>query len=135
MQIESITLLSVNEASALPKEILDCGHYYWLRSPGSDSSSAAFVDYGGYVLNFGYYVINYNYGVRPALVIPNLDSLNLRDFEEITMWDTKWIYIGKNMLFAKDIICERRFDENSNVFEKSEIKEYLDNWLKEHLEN
>ena len=42
---------------------------WWLRSPGSSSYNAAFVDDGGSVGNFGNYV-SYNFNaVRPALWI------------------------------------------------------------------
>ncbi|MBR4395583.1 MAG: tetratricopeptide repeat protein [Eubacteriaceae bacterium] len=43
--------------------------WWWLRSPGEDSSHAAIVSYDGSVLNGGSYVFHDNKAVRPALWI------------------------------------------------------------------
>ena len=42
---------------------------WWLRSSGHDSISAAYVHYGGDVINYGNFVYSSNYAVRPALWI------------------------------------------------------------------
>ena len=41
--------------------------WWWLRSPGKDSKSAAIVHYGGSVFVYGSDVIDYIIGFRPAL--------------------------------------------------------------------
>ena len=46
---------------------------WWMRSPGSSSDNAAYVDYDGYVINDGYYVSRDDRGVRAALNL-NLSS-------------------------------------------------------------
>lgn len=47
--------------------------WWWLRSPGIDSSSAAVVSKYGWVDGFGSSVYGYSGGVRPALYL-NLQS-------------------------------------------------------------
>jgi len=61
-----IYLLSIDEANALDKSIRSIGSWWWLRSPGNYSVSAAFVDENGSVYATGYYVNN-EIVVRPAL--------------------------------------------------------------------
>ncbi len=41
--------------------------YWWLRSPGSNSSFAADVDDSGSVVSGGYFVVNFRHAVRPAM--------------------------------------------------------------------
>lgn len=43
--------------------------FWWLRSPGSSSDFAAYVDRGGVVSNYGDYVNDHDTAVRPALWI------------------------------------------------------------------
>lgn len=50
--------------------------WWWLRSPGDDSSDAAVVDDSGWIFRDGNYVYRYDDGVRPALYL-NLSSANL----------------------------------------------------------
>ena len=61
-----IYLLSIAEANALDSSIRNIGSSWWLRSPGSDSHFAAFVNGGGDVLTNGGN-LSLNRGVRPVL--------------------------------------------------------------------
>ena len=53
--------------------------WWWLRSPGDDSGSAAVVDYYGWVDRYGDDVYDNRDGVRPALHL-NLSSSNLYSY-------------------------------------------------------
>ena len=46
---------------------VQCGSYWWLRSPGNLSNGAAGIHYGGSVKY--YYMLNVGFGLRPALYI------------------------------------------------------------------
>ena len=61
-----IYLLSISEANALDSSIRNDGSWWWLRSPGDDSDSAAFVREDGDVYASGDDVVSED-GVRPAL--------------------------------------------------------------------
>ena len=61
-----IYLLSIAEANALDSSIRNIGSSWWLRSPGSDSHFAAFVNGGGDVLTNGGN-LSLNRGVRPVV--------------------------------------------------------------------
>ena len=59
----------------------DGNGFWWLRSPGSGSSTASYVDFDGWVSRVGYHVGSTWYAVRPALHL-NLSS------------STVWSYAG-----------------------------------------
>ena len=61
-----IYLLSIAEANALDSSIRNIGSMWWLRSPGGNSNSAAFVSDDGHVDRYGYAGVIES-GVRPAL--------------------------------------------------------------------
>ena len=85
--IDKVFILSIDEANkyfsnesdrislytgydALEKgNVTDIPQSYWLRSPGFSSSSASWVDLGGYIRTDGNYVNDDFIGVRPALWI------------------------------------------------------------------
>lgn len=52
--------------------------YWWLRSPGKDSNSAATINHDGSIDSYGYIVDHDNIGIRPALWIDfsNFESPN-----------------------------------------------------------
>lgn len=50
----------------------------WLRSPGRNSSEAAYISYSGYIIEGGGWVNNYETGVRPVLHI---------DLASTSMWN------------------------------------------------
>ena len=58
LDIQGITLLSIDEAKQLPRKVLAASDWWWLRSPGYYSIDAAFVHFGGYVYGLGIYVIS-----------------------------------------------------------------------------
>ena len=60
-------LLSASEADALPQEVRYTGNYWWLRSPGNDSTKAACVYNQSGTVNFKGSGVNYEDDIRPAL--------------------------------------------------------------------
>lgn len=60
--------------------------WWWLRSPGINTSGAACVGIVGYVFRYGYDVDYYDYAVRPALHL-NLSSSNLYSYAGIVCSD------------------------------------------------
>lgn len=136
--IKGITcdLLSVEEAEQITDGILAYLCDWWLRSPSDYSDCAASVHSNGSVSHFGDYVDDSLVAVRPALYISNFDSLNLKIYKDIIkVFDKYWIYIGDNkallmdeplttMAFRKDWRAE-----DVNVYEKSDVKKWLDNWF------
>ena len=128
-QIKGVTLLSVEEAKALPRWILAKGKWWWLRSPGHFSDRVASVHYDGSVDDFGDSVYNDYGAVCPALKIENLPNLKIG--ETIKVLGRMAQYIGNDMVLLVEPIGYRRFDADSNNYDKSEIKAWLEKWLEE----
>ena len=130
-QIKSITLLSAKKARALPMWILANGKWWWLRSPGSNSNDAAFVLIDGSVICIGCDVNLGSGAVRPALTVENLPNLEIG--ETVKVLGRIAQYIGNDMvLFAKSI-GYHQFDAENNDYEHSEIKAWLEEWLRRRL--
>ena len=66
--------LSVAEASLLHGSVRAYSNHWWLRSPGSTASTAAYVSSGSTVYADGSLVDTYSSALRPALLI-NLESV------------------------------------------------------------
>lgn len=128
--IESIYLLSIQQAERLPKYILAIGDSWWLRSPGT-FCGAVEVDENGNVNYFGLKVDYNRGGVRPALKIKNLDLLNLEIGETVKVFGLLAQCIGDNSVLLCESITNHRFDSKSNDYETSEVKRFIEEWLKE----
>ena len=70
-----------------------------------------------------------DYAVRPVLVVK---SHNFQIDDEVEFGKKLWTYIGGNYLLCNTAFCEMAFkkDRDSLDYESSDIKKYLDNWLK-----
>lgn len=127
-EIESIYLLSIQQAERLPRYILAIGDSWWLRTPGTFCGTAE-VDENSNVNYFGLKV-DYNWcGVRPALTVKNLDSLNYEIGETVKVLGLTAQYIGDNSVLLCESIAKHRFDSKSNDYETSEIKQFIEEWL------
>ncbi len=130
IDITDISLLTIEEAEALSENIRRYAHWWWLCSPGAYSDDAAYVSRNGYVYDCGDYVGDDDGGVRPALTIADLDSLNLKIGDPLVIQDKEYIYIGNNKVLYNDKPIYHRFNLGPNDYKKSAIKKIVDNWLK-----
>lgn len=125
-------LLDIREVKKVPVNIRSYSGEWWLRSPGDRSFRVAFVLHGGEVEKSGFLVYTNSCAVRPALHISNLDSFNLQIYKDsIKVFDKYWVYIGNNkVLLMGEPVTKMAFRqdwkaEDANVYEKSDIKKYL----------
>lgn len=133
VEITGITLLSREEAEALPVEMRTKGNRWWLRSPYKrHGDGAGFVGLRG-ILNYSGVVIEY-VGVSPALIL-NPESSNLVPGDRFRLWGYNWTMITEDKALCDKWIAERRFDAKSNDWEKSELKAWLEDWLMERMED
>lgn len=136
LEIDGVTLLTTEEAKALPREQIKIGDDWWLRSPGYNVNNAAFVDgEAGFVYDYGYNVSK-EFGVRPALQISNLQSSNLEIGDRFDFADYSWTVIAEDKALCDDIIGYSAFRKDwkakdANDYEKSDIKKYLEDWWRE----
>ena len=136
LQIEEITLLSKEEYLAA-KDIIPARHdWWWLRSPYRYDTN-----YAGVVRSIG----NFNYdpvvdgsdGVSPALKIRDLKSSNLEVGDQIILAGYTWTVISDDYILCDSIVGKTCFRKDwkapdANVYEKSDIKKWLEAWAKEH---
>lgn len=137
LDVQEITLLSVEEAEALSQDQLKLGSWWWLRSPGF-YEYAAYVDFAGEVSDYGHSVVTDIIGVRPALRISNLKSSNLNPGDEISVGGETWTIISKDLALCDRIVGRTCFREKVGVFcpdvkeyEQSDVKKWLENWALE----
>jgi len=136
--IEEIALLTVEEAKKLPKWVLANGEWWWLQSAGYSQYCTAFVNNVGWVNALGYSFDRDCVYVRPALKIKNLDLIapayGIEIGETVRILDRIAFYTGNGKVLLCEPIGVHRFDEDTNCYENSEIKEFLENWLKKEME-
>ena len=131
IKVSGITLLTKEEAKALPEELRVLGTGWWLRSPGNSQYYAAGVNYYGALYN---YLVHFSpEGVRPAL---NLESSDLKIGDKIEMAGYKWTAISESKVLCDTIVNRICFRENVNTpdandYEKSDIKKWLEKWAKD----
>lgn len=128
IEVNGATLLSVDEAEKIPREILNCDECWWLRTPGKYQDEAAVVDYIGSVLPAGSSVYVYTVGVRPVFI---LEPHNLQIGTTIEIYGIESTIISDKLALVKEPIGFRRFDSETNDYKKSEIKEFVDRWFDE----
>jgi len=129
LEIEDISLLTTDEAGKLPEEIREYREWWWLKTAGDDTDRAAYVDSGGFVDCHGDDVCCGTYAVRPAVTIRNLESLNFEIGDPLMIQGEEYVYIGNNRALYNDEVTYDKFDEVSNDYEKSLIKQVVDKWL------
>ena len=137
--IEGITLLSVEESQKLSKDILHCeSDDWWLRSPGNSDDKAAVVRGLDDCVDQDGCSVDDEYGVRPALRVHPFHSnpYGVRIGDTIRLFGYKWTVISDTLLLCNDLVDDIPFRKNgkaedTNDYEKSDIKKWLENWYKE----
>lgn len=134
IEITGATLLSVEEAEALPNSLRVYCRWWWLRSPGDDSILAASVHRDGSIDGFGGSVFYSGDAVRPALLISNLESSNLKIGDSIIFGNKEFEIISDSLAICKSDIGTHYFRkdwkaEDANDYEKSDVKKFIDEWF------
>lgn len=133
-KLAGITLLSLEEYQELEPNISLLNRLWWLRSPGFDDISAAFV-IGAYgFFNVIGFIVGLAFGVRPALV---LESSNLQVGDNFEFGNHTFTVISEKYALCNDSIGDHCFREDwkakdANDYEKSDVKKYIESWAKEH---
>lgn len=159
-----IDLLTIEEVKKLPREIRKCktpqnyngfihsstskSCIWWTRTPQNDIdddiSYIYYVGYDGQISKYLTMLITDLYtGVRPILKFRTLASIDMLPQTKkgyIKFLNTTWInisdYIGYPCLLKrKSLKKARHFDRNTNAYGTSELKKYLEKWLKKKLDN
>lgn len=132
--IEGITLLSIGNIAKLPTWLLANGTIWWLQTPGYLPHDVAFVNCAGSYDASGACVNDNNVCVRPAIKIDVRPYLPLVIGETVLVLGREAQFVGNGMVLFCEPIDHRKFDNETNNFNKSELKEYLEGWLKKEME-
>lgn len=143
-EITEASLLTVDEIESMTEKTRMAAfsglvERYWTRTPG---------DYGcvSVVLSsFGIYrsgrPINVKGEVAPYIVVNLKDALEKEDInvsdligEEVSVNGYKFVIISEDRLIYRDNLIMRRFDMMSNIYEESELKEYIESDFLKMLE-
>lgn len=107
--------------------------WWWLRTPGYTDTNVIYVTPDGILHDNGIDVIYPDVSVRPALYINvnYLQSLERTKKGYVEFGGIKWKVLNEEtgLLLAKVPICRHCFDENTNDYEDSKIRAYLNNDL------
>lgn len=107
--------------------------FWWLRSPGVDKTHAVCINYYDFIHQYGHHISIQSDGIRPALHInPNyLQTLDKKGQEFVLFAGREWLILNEEngLLLSKDVLNFHTFDRNHNVYENSEIRDYLNNKL------
>lgn len=126
---DKIFLLSVEEYKKYKDKIPHINTWWWLRSSGYLPINAANVLYDGSIGYYGRDISNYSGAVRPALNINKNYPIGTR----IIVADSSWIVIDNKLAIAEVPIDFRRFNKDDNNYEKSEIRQFLFDWLESRI--
>ena len=129
---DEIYLLSVEEYEKYMERVPMIKSWWWLRSPRDNSETAAFVYSYDFVLGLDVYCDNG--AVRPALKL-NLKSENLQIGQRVMKYDFPWIVIDvENQIGIAEVpIAFDKFDDDSNDYETSYIRKFLNEWPEKRM--
>ena len=131
LNIEEVRLLSEEEYIKYKDDIPLLNEWWWLQPSGRNHYLATIVSYDG--LLFGRCVDVACAVVRPVLIISNLKSCNLSVGNKFKAANHTWTVISDTIALCDDSIGKQCFnsnrkEENSNNYETSDIKKYIDEW-------
>ena len=130
MVVRSITLLSGAEYEKYRNIIPEIDVNWWLRSPGEDCPSS-FVSWLDHNVSGHCYLPEWESYVRPAVY---LGGVNASAGDKISLFAEQWTVLDVHDDIAY-VLCDttialRRFDKRSCGWEDSELKRWLEKWLK-----
>ena len=124
---DELFLLSVEEYEKYKGVIPVIGSWWWLRSPGINSTLAAFVYIDRSVSTYGFGV-SLASGIRPAFRVQKSEISNLQIGYRKSCYDFPFVKIDDDLLIAEVPIAFDKFDDESNDYEKSYVKKFLEEW-------
>lgn len=127
---DPIFLLSFGEYEKIKDKILNRSSWWWLRSSGYDDWIVG-VDPSKWVNSFGYNVTG-QFAIRPALNIKNIECLKYKPIDgtdKIITCGVTWEKVTEDIFIAENPIGYEKFDDKSNNYETSYIRQWLLDWF------
>ena len=133
IQITNVTLLSKEEYGKYRNTIPRWYTWWWLRSPCRYVETDADQVQSTMLVNSE--PVWMSASVRPVLVFSDILS-TLKVGDKLEVAGKTWTIIENGLALCDNSIGFKPFKENhkvksANVYEKSDVKKYIDNWVKE----
>lgn len=125
--VYEITLLTVEEYERYKPKIQTIYDFWWLRSHGYYQNYAALVKTDGHIHGYGD-CIEDPHAVRPAL---RSEIIDLPIVERFIALGNRWTVIDTGLAISNESVAHRRFDCESNDWETSELRAWLEDWAKD----
>lgn len=128
---DKLFLLSEEEYSSVKESIekhrtFQSNCWWWLRSPNNNTSNNARLVYcDGYIGSD--HIKNANNGVAPAFIEKTDAKVGTIQIK----YKFPFIYVGNNIWISENFIFWSRFDEESNNYEGSELRQKILKWAEE----
>lgn len=101
LDVTGVTLPTWEDVKKVPDRFLSIGQRWWLQTAGEDYRVVKSVDRHGFIGNAN---IGQSYGVRPVLIIKNIQELALAEGDELELAEHTWTVIHNNMALCNDIV-------------------------------
>lgn len=127
-----ITLLTLEQAQKLSRDILSCNESWWLCSPGTESDSLCCISNVGDIDAVGQKSESVM-GVRPVFMLLNN---RVRPGDKLYVGNIRCTTIGKNLALADKTLCGFACDENSYLKPEKQLSLFVenDNFVEEYIE-
>ena len=119
--MNKLFLLSIEECEKYRELIHNACNWWWLRSRGELCDTVCAVRPEGSIFFGGAYVYCDNVCIRPAFKSKKLAS-NFDVGDRYCSKDNLWIYLGDDIFISKYVVTFSKFDDKSNDYDKSYIK-------------
>ena len=128
LTLDSLDLLSEDEATKLPKEILNYNKWWWLKTAGTENGSTlCCLSEKGEIMQIPSELSSV--AVRPKLHISNLSNYNINKYSEVKLFGNNWYVLSKTDLLYNGTPIVHIFDEDGDTYAYSDVKTYLNDWL------
>lgn len=124
--IESVTLLSIEEYRKNKDIIPVSRSWWWIRSPGTYKKNAAYVFIDGEAYQEGYKVYSNSASVRPVFYLRPEIMEGLRPMDKVVIGNFPATVLSNGACLLDSDVCNHRFDEDDNNWEQSEIKQFIE---------
>lgn len=126
---DKLFLLSKDEYKSVEENIKKYCSFYsngwcWLRTPYDSSDYVKGVNISGSVSNGN---VAYRGGIVAAFIEETNEKVGTRKIK----YCFPFVYVGNNIWISESFIFWNRFDEESNNYEKSEIRQKILDWANE----
>lgn len=128
LSVADISIPTLEEVKTLSQKAICYSMDWWTRTPYKDTHLCT-VDYDGMIFEDIGGSITERCGVRPVITIDNFNSFNFLIDDKILIDGKEYIVIGNNKIFYCDDSIAKQFDQSTNIYEKSELKQFVDNWF------